>query len=61
MSGVERGQVVKLGPSAQELHTVIAIDGAVYPRVLLRQHTTGKLRWVQLRRCIVVARSEADK
>lgn len=54
---VKRGDVVKLGKTAQELHTVLYVAAG---RVRVRQHTTGKERSVDPGRVVVVAPQPDD-
>lgn len=53
---VKRLDIVKLGPKAQELHTVLGEPFA--GRVWIKQHTTGVVRQVAADRCIVVGHQE---
>ncbi len=49
---LQRGDVVKLGPTAQELHDVLYLVAQIGVRI--RQRSTGKERTVDRGRCIVV-------
>ncbi|OYC97227.1 hypothetical protein [Microbacterium sp. Yaish 1] len=53
---VQRLDIVKLGATAQERHTVVShpVGGRVY----VKQHTTGKVREVAVERCIVTGHAE---
>lgn len=53
---IRTGDWVKLGPTAHEKHYVLAVFGDGTVRV--RQSSTGKVRNVQGRRCVVLARSD---
>ena len=55
MSGptLSAGDVVKLGPTALEKHYVLHVWAD--DTVQLRQCTTGKIRNVQARRCVLVS------
>jgi|GEM_PF-7047326 len=57
----KRGDVVKLGRTAQELHTVVAVEGVVFPVVLLKQHTTGRLHRAKVERCVIVTTHRSDE
>lgn len=52
---IRTGDWVKLGPTAHEKHYVLAVFGDGTVRV--RQSSTGKVRNVQGRRCVVLRRS----
>lgn len=54
----DRGDIVKLGRTAQETHTVIGSGGIGYLQV--RQRSTGKVRIVQTKRCVLVAHKPTD-
>jgi len=56
MPELVRGDVVKLGRSAQELHDVLGTT--VGDAVQVRQRSTGKTRFVKVGRCIVVKRAD---
>lgn len=54
-ASVERFDIVKLGPTAREMHTVIG--GPFSGRVFVKQQTTGVVRSVSVDRCIVIGRA----
>ncbi|WP_295103123.1 hypothetical protein [uncultured Microbacterium sp.] len=56
MTQIQRLDIVKLGPTAQEAHTVVSHP--VGGRVHVKQHTTGKVREVNVDRCIVIGHAE---
>lgn len=53
---VKRLDIVKLGATAQERHTVVAHP--VAGRVYVKQHTTGKVREVAVERCVVIGHAD---
>lgn len=52
----QRGDIVKLGATAKELHEVLGT--IVGDSVHIRQRSTGKARFVSVSRCVLVFRRE---
>lgn len=59
MPELERGDVVKLGRTAQELHDVLHLVSTEGVRI--RQRSTGKERTVYRGRCIVVKHGSNER